>query len=326
MSVQTSVVHWLQSHSSTTPQLISREFSLTVAESRALLIEAVNAIGPELYCLTFINKQQDFEGNWTLVKTETSDQGLLYSVQLRSEPTKACEVEKSFNRLRLLRANSMQTLYRHEAANIAPLNQLPRNTCKPMPPQIKAEPNTLKDTASIKRPDVPKKPTAGPRQGCLVMPPAPARDLKTEAEKAAKVKAETVRTTQAKLGAEMTSKLKIDGERATKVKFETSLSDKESTIKRTSTPHPAKSVGKSDCLAEIMKSNLYTVEEDYDPRPSHDIVKRKHSPDTSNCKRIKVEPQEEAPAPVQDLGPSYRIVKKKTTKTYMNEKGRLGKR
>jgi hypothetical protein len=78
-----------------------------------------------------------------------------------------------------------------------------------------------------------------------------------------------------------------------------------------------------------MKSDLYTVEEDdsmdVEPVPTH-AAKRKHSPDTSSIKRPKTDSVLRVQcAEPMDEGPRYKTVKKKQTRTYLNEKGRLGK-
>mmetsp|Transcript_14148 Transcript_14148/g.26621 ORF Transcript_14148/g.26621 Transcript_14148/m.26621 type:complete len:357 (+) Transcript_14148:13-1083(+) len=310
-SALTPVLDWLQSHPSTTSQMLARELSMPIRDSRILLEQAVEALGPDHFSVTYLVKHQDMEGNWTIAQTKTkpSEQGFLHSVQRKTDFTSSIySLERQLNRIHLEDASRSQVLYRNETANIAPIRQDPRQIFKHL-----RTPQTARVPAPIKN-----ETKSGKSESSEFTKPA--RPTPPQPNKAANFFKAVPRSP-------VVTKA-VEPEKP-KVKFDAS-EDKISNIKRTSTPHPIKSVGKVDCLEDIMKSDLYTVEEDdrMDLEPTPHIAKRKHSPDSASGKRIKTERIEVSPLvnagnEENEKVPVYKIVKKKLTRTYMNEKGRL---
>jgi hypothetical protein len=285
---------------------VSKELCLSISESRRLLEEAVEALGADQFDLTYVVKQLDAEGNWRLLHYKTKPQGprMLHSVKRRTDTSSIYTVEQTMRRLRIEEASVSGGLYHNGAANIAPLAQAVRTVFlhqrSPRAP--------VKEPAVVKKPDLGKQTSTVPAKKADVVPTAP----------------------KAQSFFKPLTNMSHDAQNLPpKVKFEAAATDKLSSLKRKSTPHPAKSVGKVDCLADIMKSNLYTVEEDdsmdVEPAPTH-AAKRKHSPDTSSIKRPKTDlVQSTRCIEPMDEGPRYKTVKKMQTRTYLNEKGRLGK-
>lgn len=328
------VLTWLQTHSAVTCHSLSHFLRLSLEETRNLLLAAIQHLGKThfrlLYCL-----QRAGEDSLELVSAEDmmeveSEDMVLFAAQRRPDGWEGLhQAEMGLKGLRLGESLGEGRLEVHATAGIQPLTQevrellphrkrkipgLPTSAPKPESVLSKSQPCT-----SVLKPQPGKSKPVCKSQTTLKTTQRTVEPQTFSSPLAAAVQMEEIPSETKSTSPE--DKQENRPNEGNRVTFSEDTNSAEHPVKRRSTPHPSKSKKQTDDLSEILKSSLYTVEEDDSetaatPAP---ILKRKQ-PDP---------PPRSAPQPSQastaEKVPTEGLkrVKISSTTTFVDRKGYL---
>ena len=325
------VLTWLQTHPAVTCHSLSRFLLLSLEETRSLLLSAIQQLGKAqfrlIYCL-----QKAGEGALELVSAEEmmeveSEDMVLFAVQRRQETGDAVyQAEIGLKGMKLEGSLAEGRLEVNQTDGIQPLLQevrelLPHRKRKtpglvPSAPKPSSEicksqpcPSILKSQTSKSKPVCKSQATLKP-----VQKPAELQAFSSPA----KVKNSQVEFVSSEVKSTSPEE-KAPAKEGNRVTFSEETSPNEHSVKRRSTPHPSKVKKQTDDISDILKSSLYTVEEDDDetavtPAP---VLKRKQPdpPPRSAPQSSQVSTAERVPTE------GMKRVKIAATDTFVDKKG-----